>query len=70
MWFLRLFPVWIALILAISIWDNHANGRAFDWTLVWAGMGFLAFTGGLYAFARLIYKFVLRYARHRDNQPR
>jgi len=62
--------LWIALILAINMWNNHASGKAFDWTPVWVGIGFLAFTGVVYAFARLIFKFVLRYARHRDNQPK
>jgi hypothetical protein len=52
------------------MWNNHASGKAFDWTPVWVGIGFLAFTGVVYAFARLIFKFVLRYARHRDNQPK
>ena len=67
LWFFRFFPFWIALILGINLWDDHSKGQTFDWTLIWVGLSFLAFTGGLYIVSRLIYKFVRRYAQHRDN---
>ena len=67
-WFIRFFPFWIALIIGINIWDDHSKGNPFNWTLVWGGIGFLVFTGVIYVCSRLIYKFVRRYAHHRDNQ--
>jgi hypothetical protein len=67
-WFLRLFPFWIALIVGLNIWDAHAKGRPFNWTNIWYGIEFLVFTTFLGLWMWLIYKFVLRYANHRDGK--
>jgi len=68
-WFFQIFPLWIGLIVAINLWDDHAKGKPLDWTNIWAGLGFAAFTFVLFVSSKLIYKFVCRYAQFRDDRP-
>ncbi len=69
-WFFKIFPFWLALIIALNIWDDHSNRREFNWTLIWAGLAFLVFTGCFYVFARFIHKILLRHAEFKDGQSR
>ncbi|GAC1578351.1 MAG: hypothetical protein NVS3B27_22660 [Novosphingobium sp.] len=56
------------MIVGINAWDDHAKGKPFNWANLMYGVGFVAFTGILAVWMWLIYKFVLRYAEHRDRQ--
>ena len=66
-WFLRLFPFWIALIVGFNIWDDRQKGHPVNWMNLWIGAGFLALTGFLAIWMWLIYRFVRRYSEHKDR---
>lgn len=67
-WHLRIVLFSVVPIIAYISWKDHAEANSFNWTNVWAGFGFLVGIGMLYLFMRLIYKFLLRFAEHRDRQ--
>jgi hypothetical protein len=69
-WFLRIFPFWVALIVGINIWDDYAKGKPFNWTNLTAGLGFLVFAGILTIFMWLIHSFVLRCAEYLDKKQK
>ena len=39
-WFFRLWPFFVAAILAVIVWQNIRDGRPFDWMALLAAVGF------------------------------
>ena len=62
--FLKIFPIFILLIVCINIWHDADQGKPFEWMHIVYGIGFLFFTCILYAFMRLIFKLVRAKVRH------
>lgn len=69
-WFFRIFPLWIALILGINIWHDADQGKPFDWSQVLIALGMIAFAGVVLFFSRLIFKAVSRYVTITDRNSR
>jgi hypothetical protein len=60
-WMQRFFivwPFWCALIIGLNIWDDASHARPFNWHNLALGLGIMAWGGVVYAFARLIVRFV------------
>lgn len=66
--FLKIFPIFILLIVGMNIWYDVDRGKRFDWMHIAYGMGFIAFTGVLYVFMRLIFQFVRAKVRHDERR--
>ncbi|MCA0209242.1 MAG: hypothetical protein LCH74_09290 [Proteobacteria bacterium] len=66
--FLKIFPFFILLIIGINIWHDTKAGKAFDWMYLVYGTGFLLWTGFLYIFMRLIFKFVRAKTLHDERR--
>ncbi|BBB12295.1 hypothetical protein [Sphingopyxis sp. FD7] len=56
--FLKIFPFFILLIVAINILQDARAGQPFDWMHLAYGAGFIVFTGVMYIFMRMIFDFV------------
>ena len=67
--FLKIFPFFILLIIGINVWHDAEQGKPFDWMYLVYGIGFLLWTGILYAAMWLVFKFVRAKVRH-DEQRR
>ncbi|ABF53122.1 hypothetical protein [Sphingopyxis alaskensis] len=67
-WFLKIFPFFILLIVVINIWHDADQGKPFDWMHIVYGIGFLFFTCVLYVFMRLIFKFVRAKVQHDERR--
>jgi TRAP-type C4-dicarboxylate transport system permease small subunit len=57
------------LVIGINYWDQANTQNSLDWTPIATVLALLFFSGFLYAFIRMIYKFVLAKARHDEQQP-
>ncbi len=68
LWFLRILPFFIALIVGLNALDDLTKGKPFNWMNASYGLGFLALTGLLGVWNWLIYRLALRYVEHRDRQ--
>ena len=66
--FLKIFPFFILLIIGINIWQDADSGKPFDWMYLVYGAGFLLWTGILYIFMRLIFKFVRAKTLHDERR--
>ena len=67
--FLKIFPFFILLIIGLNVWHDAKQGEPLDWMHFVYGAGFLLWTGILYIFMRLIFKFVRAKVRHDERQP-
>ena len=66
--FLKIFPFFIMLIIGINVWHDAQAGKAFDWMYLVYGAGFILWTGFLYLFMRLIFKFVRAKTQHDERR--
>lgn len=65
---LKIFPFFILLIIGTNIWQDAHAGKPFDWMYLVYGAGFLLWTGVLYIFMRLIFKFVRAKTLHDEHR--
>ena len=66
--FLKIFPFLILLIIVFNIRHDAREGKMFDWMHLVYGAGFVLWTGFLYIFMRLIFKFVRAKTLHDEQR--
>lgn len=67
--FLKIFPIFIAIIVGMNIWQDAQADRPFEWMHLVYGLGFLLGIGVLYIWMRLIFKFVRAKVLHDEQRP-
>jgi cytochrome b subunit of formate dehydrogenase len=67
-WSLIFALVMIFVVTGLNIWGDANRGKPFDWRHVMYAVGFVAFSGVMYVFMRLIHKFVLAKSLHDERR--
>ena len=62
-----IFPIWIAMIIAVNIWHDADAGKPFNATNFFGGLGIIALGGIVLLGCWLVFKVVLALVSYRDR---